>query len=831
MTVYAKWVEENWTRFVGSGRWLLGNGPNWVQPAEWDARPYRVLIARLSPWQDVLQSSTHRLLYAILRKQPCLFPDMAFIPPLRDTKTFRNANVPWWLSVGTHRHPKDFDCIAISNALVQEFINLAPALEASGIPISKQVRMADSSIPLLILGGANSLHSSLLWNEDPLVDAIFVGEDPEWIETIFTLCAEAKRKKQSKAQTLKTLVAQVPGFFLPEAIALGKTTVEKVHASVPSINQHKVFEPMMPAEEIAGVSALHISEGCPSFCSFCAESYARKPYREVPQGLAVEQALEMKTALGLEEIELFSFNFNNYEAIHTLIPDLLTRFGRVGLKSQRFDALAEDPALVKLMRVANKSSLTCGLEGISNRVRSYMQKGLDEVQLRRALEAMLKEPLRELKIFLIATGLEQAEDFEEFKGFMQWFRHLYDRTQRRPRVTFSATPLVRFPWTPLEYEDAPTAEQCGRHVRAIKDCVARSGFEFREAASVWESEVSQILVRARDVRVLQACISAQQRTGFLYAEAVDDAFGLALREELAKLGIDVYQALRGHDYAAEVPWRFVSPGISRGFLEKIHQQSVQALQAEICLGSFDKMGKCLVCDACTPAERKAITHKRTKLNQAQNVPIRVELEVQIPVRLSERCARWPLKMLSAWLVHGLCTVIPEFANEFIRHSKWDMERKLDVEYCLVTGDTEIPLMVSQAGQDLVAAFIRDSTLLQKLNGELHPWIECLGNVTPMKTEFVFTRRGFFSPSAWLVSKGLKHTLRKEATRQVFEFSKDALKKRMIQSMWIESVDGIQRMTLTPLEKFPLIEFVQNSAVFEHADEWRKIELTSFYKRF
>ena len=833
---FSPWVEQNSPQLVGGGRWLRGNGPNWVQPEEWDSRPFRVLIARLSPWEDTLQSSTHRLLYAILRRKPGVFPDLAYMPPLRDTQRMLRDGIPWWLATGTHRSPLDFDCIAISNALVQELVNLPPLLRASGIPSLHSERMDLPEIPLLILGGANSLHASALWSADPCVDGIFVGEDPELVERIFTLIADDRLEGRTKRHTLQRLADSIPGFFLPAQVGVG-SRVTKSHQTLPSVNAYKPWEPMLPSPDIAGVASLQVSEGCPSFCSFCAESYARKPYREVPLGDAHESALELKAALGLEEIELFSFNFNNHAQILDMVPALLHDFGRVGLKSQRFDALANDPALVHLMRIAGKASLTCGLEGISERMRAYLQKGLPQALVQRALEAMMREPLRELKVFLIATGREESADLEEFRAFLKWFMGMVTRSSRRPRITFSATPLVRFPWTPLEFEPAPDAEACGRALRAVKDCVVRSGFDYREAAGEWECEVSQILVRARDPRVFRAMDAAQQATGFLYAEAIEETFAQAFRTALSAQGLTHQECLQGHGYQDEVPWAHVSPGIDRKFLFRMHRQSLDAVQVPICLGKADAAGRCMACDACNGDEKALVTKvRKPKTPQLAAVEESLrslraqERELRILVRLGPRCHGWPWKTLGAWLMRALIHERASLLHGFRRHLPADWEARLDEETCLVTGEVALGFVVLEAEKLALEASLMDRHFLEHLGALVRPWMDVLGVAAPgLQVERIeFTGLPDFRPDAWLNAKGLKHTLVKKGAVREYAFSKDALKKKLFTGLYVDASQG--KMTAVPADKFNLLEFARACSAFSTPDDWRRVRMQSFYKR-
>jgi hypothetical protein len=71
----------------------------------------------------------------------------------------------------TKRGPRGFDVIGISNSIVQEMVNLPTLLAHSGIPLRKADRLRAPDVPLLLLGGANALFTSVLWSAEPLVDA------------------------------------------------------------------------------------------------------------------------------------------------------------------------------------------------------------------------------------------------------------------------------------------------------------------------------------------------------------------------------------------------------------------------------------------------------------------------------------------------------------------------------------------------------------------------------------------------------------------------------------------------------------------------------------
>jgi len=68
--------------------------------------------------------------------------------------------------------------------------------------------------------------------------------------------------------------------------------------------------------------------------------------------------------------------------------ELCRVFRRVNFMSQRLDILAGSPALVSAELAADKRSFTLGIEGISERMRRYYRKGIDEVEIDEAISRL-----------------------------------------------------------------------------------------------------------------------------------------------------------------------------------------------------------------------------------------------------------------------------------------------------------------------------------------------------------------------------------------------------------------------------------------------------------
>jgi len=115
-----------------------------------------------------------------------------------------------------------------------------------------------------------------------------------------------------------------------------------------------------------------------------------KPYLERDAADIVEQALAMKAEMGLESVDFFSFNFNMYSGFYPLFETCSRLFQRIYLKSQRFDMLAQDRGMAQYQAASGKSVFSCGLEGISRRLRKYLNKNLDDEALLASIDGHRK---------------------------------------------------------------------------------------------------------------------------------------------------------------------------------------------------------------------------------------------------------------------------------------------------------------------------------------------------------------------------------------------------------------------------------------------------------
>jgi len=742
-------------------------------------------------------------LYQTVCRTKNVFPDIAYLPPENDRKLFKRSHIPWLLGTQTKFGPEKFNVIAFSNSIVQEIINIPHFLRESGIPLRRSERLSDPKTPLVLLGGNNAAYTSALWGPDPVVDGIFIGHDTSIIEKLFLTAGEDILKGKTKEEVLMELEENVPGFHQP-LFPLSQKKACVVKSSLPDLLENGM---VMYHENAVGTGYLRISEGCRASCSFCAENWARKPYREVSAETLVRNAKEMKVSMGLKNIEIFSFNFNLYTDLYKLIGELIPLFKSIGLKSQRFDMLSQDPLMLEYQHALGKTTISAGLEGISERLRKYLNKNLDEPVILKSLDLIFRSKPRELKIFLLSTGLEEKNDLDEFGRFLHAVKVLRDRCGSNTRTIFSITPLVRFPWTPLEFSDAPDAQTHKKIIGLICALTQASGFEARVSMEADEYLISQILVRASEPRLMQALLSAIDQTSFVYYRSVTDKFVSSFTENLKKCGLNIPDLLKGPAFEEGMtkPWSLFDMGIQRDILRGIYELNREYSEAGAPLSRIK------IAPLVQPVQ---------KYRDLIQKNIKEERPIAFRVRISEHGRGLVREYIGTALARALMRTDKDLTPYFRSYisASWSADASKPV---WMTGDDIITLAWSGPALSIIQERCGDKGFIDGVNEEFAPW----GNFVSLhdgsavsytcRIDSPFT----FDGLAYFKARGIKYTLTKGADRiHRYLFTKESLKKDIL----LKCESAGNSVSIVPGRKFICDEFLKEAFMRQKKDDWVRI---------
>jgi hypothetical protein len=535
----------------------------------WEDAACRVLILRLSPFADVQRSTPHLFLFREARAAlPAGFIDMAFLPHPSDARILAAAQLPLILGTQSQRTMIEFDIVLVSNSWLLEQVNLPFLLSHSGVPVWASAR--GEEWPTLLLGGSNATaaHSLVSESGDCMVDALFFGEGEGSVARILKLWTESAGVP--KPERLARIASEVPGLWTPGNLsrpARRARAVSTTEAPAPA-------PPILPGPE-STTARLSITRGCPCLCSFCFEGHDRKPYREVPAEEILRAARELKIATGASTLEVESFSFNTHRGLPVILDGLARIYHRVNFMSQRVDILARTPGLLDLEIAGDKHSFTLGIEGISERLRRYLHKSLEEKDIRAVVEALHARKTREVKLFYMLTGRETDADIEEFAGFVKWMKQVRQGSVSSPRVVFSFGYMVRMPFTPLRHDPPVLQEGAWReNAGRVKSVCETNGFEFRLSMSWPEHAATQAL--ASGGLSLHTLLEEMSGAGCVTEKGLSDQARHSLESWLEENGAAISEEKPlGFDF----PFGFLDDEDSRRFFHAQYERAKQGLDA------------------------------------------------------------------------------------------------------------------------------------------------------------------------------------------------------------------------------------------------------------
>jgi radical SAM superfamily enzyme YgiQ (UPF0313 family) len=594
----------------------------------------RILVTRLSTYESTSLSMSHSLMAQIYQELPKTFVDFGFLPKPNDYDLLRKNGFPVWFGTNSKLGPEHFDLISISHAVSMEQLNFIPLLHDSGIPIFKDQRLDRPDIPLIITGGANSGTTAPLsgtWTDSKgiphahFVDAIVYGDGEEAAKEIVEVVREGKLKGWTKRETLRACHGRVKGFYEPDQyehtydgkgrLLSIKPKVDWVEfpvkrATVENLNEVRTLETKVLPYTGDGCSvdvAIAGSVGCigsagHGACSFCREG-SEGPYRE--RGLPkVMDALDKATRnQGSKEVSFFSLNFNQYGPLFPLVLESVKRGYKVGLISQRIDMLAETPEQIRVQRWLKKSNYTLGVEGISGRMRAYLNKNLQEWEILRVCTEMMKEGAGELKLFQIVTGLEQERDVDEFCQLMEKINAIREKLSATTRFRVSFTPLFPSAFTALQFAPANAAIMHG--TRSLDRLFTRAkelGWGRRLSVSGEEPLVSNTINQGGR-NITHLLIDSHFRDDWrFYGNVPKGTWARWKRRIASDPNIDLESTWGEKDFSYIFPWEDIAYSTSKEVIWRGYIKAVAFQGVTYCLSTRTIKGICHLneCGACDP---------------------------------------------------------------------------------------------------------------------------------------------------------------------------------------------------------------------------------------
>lgn len=625
--------------------------PTFGNPA-WDDATFRVAVVRLSPLEDVGSSSTHLFLAQAVRiALPEAFVDLAFLPSRQDRRVLRSAGITGVFGTQSWRSLEDFDLVLLSCAYVLECLNVPSVLSDSGIPPSARERGADD--PLVLLGGSSAMaaHSLVRADGDGWVDGIHFGDGED--ATSELVRAAFEHREEDRATRLAELARRVPGFW---PIGSPQVEVENAIFAGSRAAESGVPYPIVTGEA-AATARLSVSRGCKFGCAFCFEGATRKPYREPSLPEIVESTLELKRRSGATRVELAAYDFGSHSALGEVLFETHRLFRRVAAMSQRADVLAAVPGRLDVELAAGKRSFTIGVEGISARLRAFLQRPLAEEPLRGLLQRLIEKKVREVKAFYVLTAYEEEADFAELRAFTEWLEGVLSEERSGTRIVLSFNRLVRMPFTPLQYDRLCLDRERWDSIAArIEELCLESGIEFRLATGWPEYAIEQLLaLGGSESSELLAHLAEQ---GFVFdGDLPEEAWGATRRWAEAR-GLLEGGFVEPKPEQHVFPFSFVATRLDRAALYDRYRRALSALREERSPGIAAEPRT----DAAPGRDHPPTEARRIHdLVAAKARLAPVFCRVVLPERIAGASNEW----IETWLMRELLSLHPRLAEDLL----------------------------------------------------------------------------------------------------------------------------------------------------------------------
>lgn len=536
-----------------------------------------------------------QILYDMFNQWEDTYCERVYSPWPDLDKIMREKQIPLF-ALESQQPIKNFDFLGITLQYEMCYTNILQVLDLSGIPLYTKDRTMED--PFVICGGPCT------YNPEPIADffdLVYIGEGETSYRELLDKYKEWKKSGKSRREFLE-IAATVDGIYVPSLYDVTYNQDGTIHAMVPNcetapekvkkqvVNDltHTYYpeKPLVPyIKATQDRVVLEIQRGCIRGCRFCQAGMIYRPIRPRDIDYLKKMAVTMLDNTGYEEITLSSLSSSDYkelsELVYFLIDECDERKINISLPSLRIDAFSLD--VMSKVQDVKKSSLTFAPEAGSQRMRNVINKGLtEEVILSGAWEAFQGGWNRVKLYFMLGLPGEREDDIEQIavladKIAAKYFELPKEERHGRPEIVASSSFFVPKPFTPFQWSPMNTAEQFESKRRfllgKVKEQLNQRSIRYQCHDAV-TSELEGIF--ARGDRKLCKVIEDAYRRGCIF-DAWTDYFREDVWEQVMdENGVSRYfYNYRERDKDEIFPWDFIDIGVSKNFLYREYENSIQ----------------------------------------------------------------------------------------------------------------------------------------------------------------------------------------------------------------------------------------------------------------
>lgn len=480
------------------------------------------------------------------------------------------------------------------------YTNVLHLITRMGLPLRSKNRDDDS--PIILLGGGGLANPLPL---APFADIFFLGEIEERGVELFGILSglNSRRERLERA-------SEIPGVYVP---GLGRKPVEMQRIS--NLNmEYAPIRQLVPNSKVSqDRGVVEIARGCTRGCRFCQASQIYRPVRERPPEEIIDLMDRILVSTGWEKSGLLTLSLSDYSRLPELIKglDMLAdrhhiSIGRPSMRPDTINRLEEGYRITGRITVAPEA----GTESLRAKINKPMA---DEVILD-AVDAVFRMGAKGIKLYFM-VGLPEETD-KDVRGIGELALRIAAIARNHhcnPKkcVTVALSPFVPKAQTPLQWSAQMTENELMRRIRIVRKICGR------KVSMSWNSPrlavVEGLLSLGDDGDTADMLEKAFLRGAKF--DAWTDRFRWDIWKELISEYSHLKQRLQeGIEPGKDLPWSFISTGVSESFLEVERKKYSEGENTPDC-----REEGCRGCGACSGAERTG--EDRPEPNYASDISV------------------------------------------------------------------------------------------------------------------------------------------------------------------------------------------------------------------
>jgi radical SAM superfamily enzyme YgiQ (UPF0313 family) len=385
------------------------------------------------------------------------------------------------LSVESQRPLTDFAVVAFSLNYEIDYLNIAPLLKASGIPLFSADR--DETQPLVIAGGPCITSNPL--PVSPFFDCLCIGEAEALLPRMLPVIAD---NISGNRDTLLRSLSALPGIYVPRCCTPGTVSRQWLK----NLDEYPVHSIVLTQDtELSDLFLVEVERGCAHGCHFCLVSRAFRPLRFHSLESLVEQGkkgLQFRKRIGLMGPAV-----TDHPQLEELLENLLQMGAQLSISSLRLTSLT--PRILEQMVRGGLRSVAFAPEAGSECLRESIKKGIHEDQILEAFRIAANQGMQQVKLyFMIGLPRETDTDIRAIVDLALAGKEIVDRKRGKTRITLNIAPFVPKAGTVFERQPMASLEIVHDRIAFLKSHLSGKGFEIKNESPQW-SEVQAVLSR------------------------------------------------------------------------------------------------------------------------------------------------------------------------------------------------------------------------------------------------------------------------------------------------------------------------------------------------